>query len=182
MVFTTFEQALSVNKLLLSDIRRQIASVFGHFASSDGYCAPVGFTNQIHEGIPATLLTMLDFGSRQGKVVSPLSARHRAVKKALSFIHENRREPITVSSLCREASVNWRTLDYAFKEYMGVSPKKYLIAIRLNGVRQALFRATPQTSVTVTANEWGFWHMGQFASDYRNFFAELPSETLKKSL
>jgi AraC family ethanolamine operon transcriptional activator len=29
------------------------------------------------------------------------------------------------------------------------------------------------------ANRWGFWHMSQFAADYRRFFGELPSETLR---
>ena len=29
-----------------------------------------------------------------------------------------------------------------------------------------------------SANNWGFWHMGQFAKDYRRLFGELPSKTL----
>jgi AraC family transcriptional regulator, ethanolamine operon transcriptional activator len=32
------------------------------------------------------------------------------------------------------------------------------------------------------ANTWGFWHMGQFAADYRRQFGELPSETLAHAL
>ena len=30
------------------------------------------------------------------------------------------------------------------------------------------------------ANGWGFWHMGQFAADYRQHFGALPSETRGK--
>jgi hypothetical protein len=30
------------------------------------------------------------------------------------------------------------------------------------------------------ANRWGFWHMGQFAADYRRLFAELPARTLRR--
>ncbi|MCK5375915.1 MAG: helix-turn-helix domain-containing protein, partial [Acidobacteria bacterium] len=33
--------------------------------------------------------------------------------------------------------------------------------------------------VTDVANNWGFWHMGQFAADYRKMFGELPSQTLQ---
>ncbi len=29
------------------------------------------------------------------------------------------------------------------------------------------------------APAWGFWHMGQFAADYRKLFAKRPSETLQ---
>jgi len=35
--------------------------------------------------------------------------------------------------------------------------------------------------VADVANRHGFWHMGQFAKDYRKTFGELPSETLKRS-
>ena len=32
------------------------------------------------------------------------------------------------------------------------------------------------------AHNLGFWHMGQFAADYRKLFGELPSMTLKRSV
>jgi AraC family ethanolamine operon transcriptional activator len=41
--------------------------------------------------------------------------------------------------------------------------------------------AAPESRVADIAIRWGFWHMGQFARDYRAMFGELPSETLKKS-
>jgi len=30
------------------------------------------------------------------------------------------------------------------------------------------------------ANKWGFWHLGQFAKDYRSWFGELPSEAYER--
>ena len=48
--------------------------------------------------------------------------------------------------------------------------------------RRALRQADPTMKgiVADTANARGFWHMGQFAADYRRMFGKLPSETLAR--
>jgi transcriptional regulator GlxA family with amidase domain len=83
-----------------------------------------------------------------------------------------------------------RTLERAFKEHFGIGPKAYLIRRRLSGARDALVRDDGPTAIVDVANEWGFWHMGQFAKDYRALFGELyralfgelPSETLGRHI
>jgi len=51
----------------------------------------------------------------------------------------------------------------------------------VSGVHRELRRADPSnTRVADVANEWGFWHMGQFVADYRRRFGERPSETLRR--
>ena len=63
---------------------------------------------------------------------------------------------------------------------MGLSPKAYLKARRLNAVRRELLRdETAVGTIFDRASSWGFWHMGQFGRDYKAMFGELPSETLK---
>jgi AraC family ethanolamine operon transcriptional activator len=90
-------------------------------------------------------------------------------------------EHLTVQDLCRVTGVSIRTLEYVFLERFGVSPKEYLKAHRLNGVRRELRRAhAAAIRISDVANRWGFWHMGQFAADYRRLFGELPSETQVK--
>ena len=55
---------------------------------------------------------------------------------------------------------------------------QYVLAYRLNQVRRKLLREPPvRGKISDVANEFGFWHMGDFASHYRRFFGELPSET-----
>ena len=77
--------------------------------------------------------------------------------------------------------VTERSLQRAFRELVGVSPKQYLLAHQLSGVHRALRAADPLRSrVADAANEWGFWHMGQLAADYRRHFGERPSETLRR--
>jgi AraC family ethanolamine operon transcriptional activator len=49
----------------------------------------------------------------------------------------------------------------------------------LNGVHRDLRKANLDGKrISDVANDWGFWHMGQFAADYKKLFGELPSEIL----
>ena len=64
---------------------------------------------------------------------------------------------------------------------MGLSPKTYLKALKLNEARRELRRSgSALASVSDVAMRYGFWHLSQFAADYRWLFGELPSETLRK--
>lgn len=106
--------------------------------------------------------------------------RERALRRGLEFIQEFAAEAPTIRSVAAAAGCSQRTLEYAFLDHFGRSPKEYLQALRLNEVRRCL-RSGTDTVIADAANLWGFWHMGQFAADYRKFFGELPSETLRGS-
>ncbi|MGI9516102.1 MAG: helix-turn-helix domain-containing protein, partial [Pirellulaceae bacterium] len=99
-----------------------------------------------------------------------------------SYIRKFADENIRVVDLCRAARVSQRTLEYAFQEKYGVNPKSFLLALRLNNVRRELRAAQDGQKIVDIANRWGFWHMGQFAADYRKHFDELPSQTLGRVL
>jgi AraC-like DNA-binding protein len=105
--------------------------------------------------------------------------RDDGIHRALSLIHRAEPSSLTVNDLAHAAGCSQRTLRRAFNERFGVGPKSYLLARRLTGVRRELRSADPETTIIAdVANRWGFWHMGQFAADYRLFFSELPSTTL----
>ena len=76
-----------------------------------------------------------------------------------------------------------RTLEYAFDERFGVTPKAFLLTYRLNMVRKELRSSDHSTTKVVDiANDYGFWHMGRFAANYYQLFQELPSDTLRHSI
>jgi AraC-like DNA-binding protein len=103
------------------------------------------------------------------------------VKIAEDFALSQTSEQLYVSDLCRVAAVSERTLEYAFKEVMGLTPVTYLIRVRLHRVRQALLAATQgSTTVSTEALNWGFWHFGEFSRAYKDCFGELPSDTLRR--
>jgi len=65
---------------------------------------------------------------------------------------------------------------------LGISPKRYLRLVRLNGVRRDLKSRAHEARVKVqdVAARWGFSHMGHFSQDYKALFGELPSETRRR--
>ena len=106
--------------------------------------------------------------------------RAQAIRRAKDYIASFADVPPTIRDLCQAAGVSERTLHYAFLEELGVTPKAYTKAYRLNSAKKELRRSDPScTRIADIANHWGFWHMGQFAADYRKMFSELPSETIQ---
>ena len=66
---------------------------------------------------------------------------------------------------------------------MGISPIGYVRATRLHRVRRLLRSTAVRTrSVSVIALDCGFWHLSQFAVDYKLVFAESPSATYRRTL
>ncbi|MDO6748634.1 AraC family transcriptional regulator [Gilvimarinus sp. 1_MG-2023] len=86
----------------------------------------------------------------------------------------------SISDICTVVGVSERSLQYAFRSYVNMSPLAYLRSCRLSRVRSAL-RASDASSTTVTAvaMHFGFLHLGRFARDYKQVFGELPSLTLE---
>lgn len=116
--------------------------------------------------------------------VAPLhaSSRCKLMRQAEAILLENLDQPLTVQDLCAALHVSERTLRYGFQECFGTSPIAYLKAHRLNGVRRQLKASSgDRKTVTDIAIQWGFWHMGQFARDFREMFGECPSKTLRQS-
>jgi AraC-like DNA-binding protein len=127
-----------------------------------------------------TLLSCMRYPVSKTKSVSS-GERTRVLKAALAAINDQPEDVLSVSDLCRIARASERTLDYAFTERFGLAPAHYMKARRLNGARIDLCRAyEPLMNIADVANKWGFWHLGQFARDYRNWFGELPSDTYKR--
>ena len=100
--------------------------------------------------------------------------------RALDYIHNHPVDSFTAAELCRQADCSQSWLERCFKKRFGVTPKKYIKYLRLARVREGLLKADKEERSTIieVAGEQGFWHMGQFAADYRKLYGELPSESL----
>ena len=95
-------------------------------------------------------------------------AHSRVVRSAEDYVLSHTTEHLYVTDLCEAAGVSERTLQYAFKEVMGMTPVAYLTRLRLHQVRHAL-RAATQASTTVTteALRWASGTLATFPAPTR---------------
>lgn len=182
-LFSKTECAQSDCRKYLRAFQNQFRGLLDSLSQDPSIADLTAIGYKIQEDIPLMLIELLASVTQKKEIKEPIARRRHAFNRAITFIHDNSQNPIMISRLCEESQVSWRTLDYVFKENFGISPKKYLMAVRLNGVRNALLKADSGSKVVRIAHDWDYWHMGQFAKEYRDFFGELPSETLiKKTL
>jgi AraC-like DNA-binding protein len=92
----------------------------------------------------------------------------------------NRDRPQRVSEICKLIGVTDRTLQSCCAEFLGISPRRYLLLRRLKQVRTALRDADPTTPLADLAQRHGFAELGRFAAVYRREFGEMPSATLAR--
>ena len=139
----------------------------------------VAARHELLEMLLSTLRVAGDFESTRSDRTR--QAQSQIVRIAEEYCLAHTDERIHVTDLCKAASVSERTLEYAFKEIVGLPPTAYLVRLRLHRVRLALLGADPETTtVSTEALNWGFWHFGEFSRAYKECFGELPSETLRR--
>lgn len=163
----------------MNRLRSLLKRVAAPYESSGGAEPGLCPKEELEFELPAALLSTL-FCGRVAPAFPTSRLRSRALRQAEQFINEHSDQPLRVSELCRATDVSERTLRYAFMEKFGIGPKAYLAARQLDLVKKALRRAEPAAaSVAEIAGRCGFWHMGQFAADYRRQFGTRPLATLR---
>lgn len=131
--------------------------------------------------VTLAVLSLLDASKADTAVSNTFMRRQRIVASARDHALYQCDRQITVPDLCEHLHVSRRTLQYCFEDVLGISPIQYLRIVRLNGARRALREHhAPSRKVSEIAADWGFWHLGQFSSDYRKLFGKSPSESLRQ--
>lgn len=110
-----------------------------------------------------------------------LDLTHWKMNLVIDYIHGNISNLSSLHQVSRGTQIPERTIRRIIKNKFQITPKQYLNKLRLNDVRKGLLRERSNASIYQVASDYNFWHMGQFAKDYKNLFGELPSETLRKS-
>jgi AraC-like DNA-binding protein len=105
-------------------------------------------------------------------------ARRRiAVERARRYIWDHLADPIRLADLCAHAHLQARSLEYGFRQLVGLAPMAYVRMLRLGQVRAQLLQGEATRSISAIALDAGFTHLSQFVVDYKRVFGETPSTT-----
>jgi len=103
--------------------------------------------------------------------------------KVREVIHDNIDNIYTINDLLKELKISPRTMQYHFKQKFGLTPKQYLHYLRLNAIKSRLIHSDPkQVKISDIALEYGFFNASHFGAEYKKFFGEAPSQTLRQLL
>jgi len=103
--------------------------------------------------------------------------KHDATRRAIAYIHDNLVEAISVEDLCELCATSLSTLERRFKKFVGVSPKHYILAARLNQLRRDLLDPEHfDVTIAEIAMRYNLLHMGRLSAQYLILFGRLPSE------
>jgi AraC-like DNA-binding protein len=133
----------------------------------------------LQESLTIGLLMASDHPYRAALIQPATAYRPAPARRAIEAIHANPELPYTVAMLARTAGVSVRTLQAAFRRYVGCTPMAYLRKVRLARVHEDLEHADPtEVTVSAVAYRWGFAHLGRFAAAYRTRYGTTPGQTL----
>lgn len=125
------------------------------------------------------LLNIINISTTKDKIEKP----QNIANMLHGLITSKYQGDISIESLCRELKISPSNVYRIFKQIYKLTPKQYLITLRLNNINKILkSTAIKTTTIEEVAMSNGFYHMGHFAKTYKNFFAELPSETILKNI
>lgn len=167
---------LSVPVASRRNLHGLIAAVFERLAAPAGTAPTPSDLAAMRSELCAALAeaALAALPTEPGRAARP-DNRMRLVREARELATRGEAEGApTIAEICETLGISRRTLQYSFQEIVGVNPATYLRIIRLNQARRDLKAGI---SVTTAATNWGFWHFGRFAREYRDLFGELPSQT-----
>jgi alkanesulfonate monooxygenase SsuD/methylene tetrahydromethanopterin reductase-like flavin-dependent oxidoreductase (luciferase family) len=87
--------------------------------------------------------------------------------------------PLGLGDLANELGVSRRTVHYAFRKALGVTPYQFILHRKLVATRRHLREEGHSDWIREVALQHGFRHAGRFSQQYAQLFNELPSTTVQ---
>lgn len=111
----------------------------------------------------------------------PFNKRLAIVKRAIEYIDSSTLLHISIPTILQHTFCSVRSLEYAFNNILGISPKRYLILRRMHLIRKQLLR-NPKYKIKDIVSQYGIVNLGRFAHDFNTLFGEYPKGLMLKQL
>jgi len=98
---------------------------------------------------------------------------------AVELMEANLREPISQYELAKYVDLSRRQLQRLFQQYLGCTPSRYYLQLRLQRARELLHR-TNQSLVEISA-QTGFVSSSHFSKSYKQHFGLAPSAERRRA-
>jgi len=108
-------------------------------------------------------------------------AGNTQIRHIEEYLEAHATQPIDMQTIARETGHSVSSIYHTFRRRRGYTPMEFLKRVRMRLARQQLLQAGPGRSVTTIALECGFAHLGRFAAEYKHYFGESPSATIKRT-
>jgi len=164
--------------LTLSKLQAVLLEIGGRFDSSDDTALE---ELQWLKTFSENRLMPLIYSIMANQSIHSRKLRPLAFRSALTIIYKNIDSPPSISEISNELGVSTRNLQYLFLHHLGMSPKTFIMAARLNVARKRLrYSSIGRGKVSDIANDLDFWHMGGFSKEFKKLFHLKPGDILRK--
>ena len=104
------------------------------------------------------------------------------IKKARDLIQQSVQDPSNIASLAEELKVSERLLHHAFKVNYGITPKQYMLSLRMHNIKEEFLDKDPsKTTISEIIEKYKFFNQSTFSQAYKQMFGQLPSDVFKSS-
>lgn len=136
------------------------------------------YLDTVFHALISELWVNIHFGT-QTVAPTEVSSSNPIIVRAIGYIKEHIREPLTVRQISEALFITTSYLHQCFAKYMDVTPRQYIMLQKLQMVQEALIHAENPTKVCW---EFGFRNYSTFYRNYQKVYGCRPSDSPRQTL
>ena len=109
-----------------------------------------------------------------------LNDKVQLFRKIINYMDQNYKEDLTIEDISIYFNISSRTMSNLFNEMIGYSPKKYLIANKLNKLKMAITESDDNLSISKLMINNNLQFQSQVSKNFKEFFNTTPFEYKKE--
>ena len=185
-VTTHWEYASALTEIFPDvDVQESIFTVDGRVFTCAGSASSMDLMlDRIHSDFGAELATWVadqmvytaprsESHSQRVSIAGRKGVRHTKLLRVIEFMRDNLEDPVPPSEIARQVGMSSRQMERLFAKYLGTSPKKYYLGLRLEKARNLLMQT--DLSLVEICVLCGFKASSHFSATYRKAYGVAPS-------